>query len=155
MRPLKHNLIEPEISLKPLFDVSLVLVIMLLVVAPMLRTGVEASAPVQGPNRSSRGAAAPAAVPGAPPAAPVLSIEDPQLALAMEADGTLYMDGHPVALRELQSKLGEIYSLTPNRPVIVKGARRLRYEQIRWILQSVSAAGFRRAGLAADPLPPR
>ena len=38
----------------------------------------------------------------------------------------------------------------PYRPVIVKGDRRVRYAQVRWVLQSVNAAGFRRAGLTAD-----
>ncbi len=133
MRPPKHDLIEPEISLKPLADVCLVLAIILLVVAPMLRTGAEASSPTS-PKV----------------AGPVLAIDEPQLAISMEADGTLYVDGRKVSLRDLQGVLGEIWSLTPNRPVLVKGDRHLRYEQVRWLLQSVSAAGFRRAGLASD-----
>jgi biopolymer transport protein ExbD len=100
----------------------------------MLRTGAEAAS----------------AKKKAQPAGSVLALDEPQLAISMEADGTLYVDGRRVALRELQSVLGEIWSLTPNRPVLVKGDRRLRYEQVRWLLQSVSAAGFRRAGLAQE-----
>jgi biopolymer transport protein TolR len=140
MRPPKHDLIEPEISLRPLIDVCLVLAIILLVVAPMLRTGAEAASPgaVKRVKETPR------------PAATVLALDEPQLAIAMEADGALYVDGRRVPVRELQSVLGGIWSITPNRPVLVKGDRRLRYEQVRWLLQSVSAAGFRRAGLAAD-----
>jgi biopolymer transport protein TolR len=136
MRPPRHNLIEPEISLKPLVDVCIVLAILLLVVAPMLRTGAEA--------------ALPKAMKKAQAASSMLALDEPQLAISMEADGTLYVDGRKVAQRELQSVLGEIWSITPNRPVLVKGDRKLRYEQVRWLLQSVSAAGFRRAGLASD-----
>ena len=135
MRPPKHDLIEPEISLKPLADVCLVLAILLLVVAPMLRTGAEAALPKA-------------------QSVSVLALDEPQLAISMEADGTLYVDGRRVPVRRLQSVLGEIWSISPNRPVLVKGDRRLRYEQVRWLLQSVSAAGFRRAGLAQDR-PPR
>lgn len=131
MRPPKHDLIEPEISLKPLADVCLVLAILLLVVAPMLRTRAEAALPKA-------------------QSASVLALDEPQLAISMEADGTLYVDGRKVPVRQLQSVLGRIWSITPNRPVLVKGDRRLRYEQVRWLLQSVSAAGFRRAGLAQD-----
>lgn len=138
MRPPRHNLIEPEISLKPLADVCIVLAIVLLVVAPMLRTGAEAALP-KGAKTAK------------PPAhSSMLALDEPQLAISMEADGTLYVDGRKVAQRELQSVLGEIWSITPNRPVLVKGDRKLRYEQVRWLLQSVSAAGFRRAGLASD-----
>lgn len=136
MKPPKHDLIEPEISLKPLADVCVVLAIILLVVAPMLRTGAEAALPRN--------------VKKPPPS--MLALDEPQLAISMEADGTLYVDGRKVAQRKLQSILGEIWSLTPNRPVLVKGAPKLRYEQVRWLLQSVNAAGFRRAGLAADRL---
>ena len=132
MKPPKHDLIEPELSLKPLADVCLVLAILLLVVAPMLRTGAEA------------------ALPKAQSPASVLALDEPQLAISMEADGTLYVDGRKVPVRRLQSVLGEIWSISPNRPVLVKGDRRLRYEQVRWLLQSVSAAGFRRAGLAQE-----
>jgi biopolymer transport protein TolR len=133
MRLHKTDLIHPEISLRPLIDVFLVLVIILLVVAPMVRASAKVAA------------AKPAAG-----QAMVLAIEEPQLAVSMEADGTLYVDGRRVPVDELQSVLGEIWSLTPNRPVVVKGDRRLRYEQVRWVLQSVSAAGFRRAALMAD-----
>lgn len=133
MRPLRHNLIEPEISLKPLVDVCLVLAILLLVVAPMLRTGAEAAPK---PAKEARPT--------------MLALDEPQLAISMEADGTLYVDSRKVSQRELQGVLSEIWSLTPNRPVLVKGDRKLRYEQIRWLLQSVNAAGFRRAGLASD-----
>lgn len=137
MRPQKHDLIAPELSLKPLVDVCLVLAILLLVVAPMLRTGAEAASPRK-PGKKAE------------PGASVLALDEPQLAISMEADGTLYVDGRKVATRELQGVLGDIWSLTPNRPVLVKGDRRLRYEQVRWLLQSVSAAGFRRAGLAQE-----
>ncbi|HEX3131134.1 MAG TPA: biopolymer transporter ExbD [Thermoanaerobaculia bacterium] len=136
MRPQRHNLIEPEISLKPLADVCIVLAIILLVVAPMLRTGAEAAL-----QKTAKKAQVPASM---------LALDEPQLAISMEADGTLYVDGRKVEQRKLQSVLGEIWSLTPNRPVLVKGDRKLRYEQVRWLLQSVSAAGFRRAGLASE-----
>jgi hypothetical protein len=35
----------------------------------------------------------------------------------------------------------------------VKGDRHVRYAQVRWVLQSVNAAGFRRAGLVAGRRP--
>lgn len=138
MRPLKHDLVQAEINLMPLIDVCLVLVIVLLVVFPMVKA-----------------TAAPAAkgVPAASPHPPntgVLALEEPQLPVEILADGSLTVDGEPVEQAELQKVLGEIWSLTPNRPVIVKGDRHVRYAQVRWVLQSVNAAGFRRAGLTAD-----
>ena len=128
----KHDLIQAEINLMPLIDVCLVLLIVLLVVYPMVRA-----------------TAAPAPKPGPAPAG-VLALDEPQLPVEILADGSLTVDGKPVEQAELQRELREIWTLTPNRPVIVKGHRRVRYAQVRWVLQSVNAAGFRRAGLTAD-----
>ncbi|MFL6201729.1 MAG: ExbD/TolR family protein [Thermoanaerobaculia bacterium] len=131
--PKHHDLIQAEINLMPLIDVGLVLIIVLLVVFPMVKAS-----------------ASPALKTGAKPVPGVLALEEPQLAVAILADGSLTVDGKPVDQAGLQRKLGEIWSLTPNRPVIVKGDRHVRYAQVRWVLQSVNAAGFRRAGLTAD-----
>jgi biopolymer transport protein ExbD len=128
----KHDLIQAEINLMPLIDVGLVLMIVLLVVFPLVKA-----------------TAAPAAKNGAEPAPGVLALDEPQLPVEILADGSLTVDGRPVDQADLHAVLGEIWALTPNRPVIVKGDRRVRYAQVRWVLQSVNAAGFRRAGLTA------
>lgn len=132
MKPLKHDLVQAEINLMPLVDVCLVLVIVLLVVFPMVRATAAPSPKIEAPQPASAGA---------------LTLDDPQLPVEILADGSLTVDGRPVEQAELQKVLGEIWTLTPNRPVIVKGNRRVRYAQVRWVLQSVNAAGFRRAGL--------
>lgn len=129
-RPLKHDLVQAEINVMPLIDVCLVLMIILLVVFPMVKV-----------------TASPAVKTRAKPIPGVLALEEPQLAVAILADGSLTVDGEPVALADFQKKLGEIWTLTPNRPVVVKGNRHVRYAQVRWVLQSVNAAGFRRASL--------
>jgi biopolymer transport protein ExbD len=129
----KHDLIQAEINLMPLIDVCLVLMIVLLVVFPMVKV-----------------TAAPAAKAAPSSAAGVLELEEPQLPVEILADGSLTVDGKPVEQARLQGVLGEIWSLTPNRPVIVKGDRHVRYAQVRWVLQSINAAGFRRASLTPN-----
>jgi biopolymer transport protein ExbD len=132
----KHDLIQAEINLMPFIDVGLVLMIVLLVVFPMVKA-----------------TASPALKDQAKPPQPApdeLALEEPQLPVEILADGSLTVDGKPVDQTELHRVLGEIWSLTPNRPVIVKGDRQVRYAQVRWVLQSVNAAGFRRAGLTAN-----
>lgn len=135
----RHDLIQPEINLMPLIDVGLVLVIVLLVVFPMVKATAAPAAKTAGKT---------AAKPE--PSSGVLALDEPQLPVEILADGSLTVDGKPVDHAELHRVLGEIWSLTPNRPVIVKGDRHVRYAQVRWVLQSVNAAGFQRAGLTAD-----
>ncbi len=128
----KHDLIQAEINLMPLIEVGLVLVIDLLVVFPIVNA-------TASPAIKETEASTPS----------VLALDEPQLPVEILADGSLTVDGRPVAQAELHGVLGEIWALTPNRPVIVKGDRHVRYAQVRWVLQSVNAAGFRRAGLTA------
>ncbi|HWN42184.1 MAG TPA: biopolymer transporter ExbD [Thermoanaerobaculia bacterium] len=132
----KHDLIQAEINLMPLIDVGLVLVIVLLVVFPMVKA---TASPALKDKETETEAPTPS----------VLALDEPQLPVEILADGSLTVDGKPVAQAELHGVLGEIWALTPNRPVIVKGDRHVRYAQVRWVLQSVNAAGFRRAGLTA------
>ncbi len=132
----KHDLIQAEINLMPLIDVGLVLVIVLLVVFPMVKA---TASPALKDKETETEAPTPS----------VLALDEPQLPVEILADGSLTVDGEPVKQAELHGVLGEIWSLTPNRPVIVKGDRHVRYAQVRWVLQSVNAAGFRRAGLTA------
>lgn len=150
MRPPKpKDLVHPEISLLPLIDIYLVLMIVLLVVGPMVRSG--SAKPAQpGTQVRTKTAGTAAAAPSG-----VFSLDEPQLGVSIESDGRLYVDGRFVKQADLQKVLGEIRLLTPNRPVMVKGDRRVRYEQVRWVLQSVNAAGFRRAGLTVDARSPR
>lgn len=132
----KHDLIQAEINLMPLIDVGLVLVIVLLVVFPMVKA---TASPALKDKETETEAPTPS----------VLALDEPQLPVEILADGSLTVDGKPVDQADLHGVLGEIWSLTPNRPVIVKGDRHVRYAQVRWVLQSVNAAGFRRAGLIA------
>lgn len=152
MRHPKHDLnhlVGAEINLAPLVDVCLVLMIVLLVVVPMVRVGTASALPQGGPQDGITARTGSAAGHGSRGPS-VLALEQPQLAVAILADGSLIVDGRRVQPADLQKTLGEIWTMTPNRPVIIKGHRRLRYEQVRWVLQSVNAAGFRRAGLMAD-----
>jgi len=130
-RPLKHDLVEAEINVMPLIDVCLVLMIILLVVFPMVRV-----------------TAAPAVkTPAKPAAGGVMALEQPKLAVEILADGSLTVDGEPVPQAELHTKLREIWTLTPNRPVVLKVDKRVRYAQVRWVLRSAYAAGFGSAGI--------
>jgi biopolymer transport protein TolR len=131
MRATKHDLVQAEINLMPLIDVCLVLMIILLVVFPMMRA-----------------TAAPAAKPGPGPSSGVLAIVEPRLVVAILADGSLVVDGRPVPHADLPRVLREIWSLTPNRPVVLKVDRHVRYAQVRFVFRSIYGAGFGSAGFA-------
>jgi biopolymer transport protein ExbD len=43
-----------------------------------------------------------------------------------------------------------MHAIAPDRPVVVQGDRRLRYGQVRLILELIQQAGFRNVGLIAE-----
>lgn len=126
----RPNLLTREINLTPLVDLLLVLLILLVVVVPMLR---------RDPPPPPRPAAAP------------LQGRLDQLAVAMGADGAVFIEQRRVAREELSDLLTALHIAGPNRPVLVKGDRRLRYRQVRQLMEEIYRAGFQRVSLSMEP----
>jgi biopolymer transport protein TolR len=113
--------IRSDINVTPLVDVCLVLLIIFMVVTPLL-----GKAPDALPERSG------------------------QLTVSIQADGKLFVGSRQVAAADLAAALRDLHTTSPEREVVVKGDRRLRYERVRQVLHEVNAAGFARAGLATE-----
>lgn len=129
--PPRPNLLTREINLGPLVDLCLVFLILIVVVIPMLR-----HAPPPAPART---AAAQGRV--------------DHLAVAMAADGAVFIEQHQVAQEELPEVLFALHIAGPNRPVLVKGDRRLRYGQVRRLMGEIYRAGFQRVALTMEGRP--
>ena len=116
-----------EINVTPLVDVCLVLLIIFMVVTPLLRQEL----PIQLPETGS--------------ARPIP--EHPQIEVSMLEDQTVLVEHKTVPLDQLAGLLRRLHAADPDRPVIVQGDKRLRYEQLSQVLESVDDAGFQRVGL--------
>jgi biopolymer transport protein TolR len=119
---------QSEINVTPLVDVCLVLLIIFMVVTPMLQEGVDVELPTA----------------GKPDAMPE---EENQLTLAIDSKGDTYVGDLQVPPEDLKATLTNIYRLKPNRPVVLKGQRDLRYRQVRDFMKNVNEAGFTEVGL--------
>jgi biopolymer transport protein TolR len=128
---LRPNLLTREINLGPLVDLCLVFLILIVVVIPMLRH--------DRPPAPTR----PAAVQG----------RLDQLAVAMAADGAVFIEQRQVAREELAEVLFALHIAAPNRPVLVQGDRRLRYGQVRQLMGEIYRAGFQRVALIMESRP--
>lgn len=126
--PIAREGLRSEINVTPLVDVCLVLVIIFMVVTPLLTREI----PVQLPETKNAGT-------------PVS--EKSALRVSMLEDQTVLVEGAAVPLSELTGVLRRMQAGDPDRPVIVQGDRRLRYEQLSRVLESLDDAGFRRVGL--------
>lgn len=125
--PTAQEGFRSEINVTPLVDVCLVLLIIFMIVTPMLYREIPVQLPVTGPGPTAG--------------------ENRQLRVSMLEDQTIMIEDRMVLLSELPAELSRLRSADPDRPVIVEGDRRLRYEQLSLLLESLDDAGFRQVGL--------
>jgi biopolymer transport protein ExbD len=126
-QPTAHGGLRSEINVTPLVDVCLVLLIIFMIVTPMLYREIPVQLPETGPGN-----------PGDP---------HRQLVVSMLEDQTVKIDDRVFLLSELPAELKRLRAADPDRTVFVQGDRRLRYEQLSLLLESLDDAGFRKVGL--------
>ena len=120
--------VRSEINVTPLVDVCLVLLIIFMVITPLLRHESTLQLPPT----------------GRPPGNGEASR---RLTVSMQLDGMVRVDETLVALSDLTAHLRRLRTADPGRPVIIEGDRRLRYEQISSMIESIEDAGFEKYGL--------
>jgi biopolymer transport protein ExbD len=123
-------------NVNPFVDLALVFLILCVVVIPMLRR----REPAPPPSR-------PAAVrpERAPSGVPQGRLD--HLAVAIGADGAVFVDQRRVAREELPDLLVALHDAGPNRQVMVKGDHRVRYGEVRKLMAELYRAGFLRVSL--------
>ncbi len=119
-----------DINVTPLVDVCLVLLIIFMVVTPMLQTGVPVQLPETGnPDKYPENAK--------------------QLKITITDDGKIFFskDDWIPSTAELQRRMTDINRETPDKEVVVKADRRLKYKDVREVMKAINEAGFTRVGL--------
>jgi biopolymer transport protein ExbD len=126
-----ENQIRGDINVTPLVDVCLVLLIIFMVVTPMLQPGVDVALPqTSSPEKMPETAR--------------------QLTVSVKQDGNVFVEEKWVPEQDLEARFGEIYTNEPDRQVVVKGDSRLKYKEVRRVMQLLNEAGFGRVGLVTQ-----
>lgn len=119
-----------EINVTPFVDVMLVLLVIFMVTAPMLSTGVTVDLPDADAS----------ALPG----------QDEPLVLSISKDGTLYLQESKVTEKELVAKLDAITSEKRDTRIFVQADRRLGYGDVMRVVGNLGGAGFTKVALMTD-----
>jgi biopolymer transport protein TolR len=118
-----------EINVTPFVDVMLVLLIVFMVAAPLLTSGV----PIDLPESS---------------AAP-LNLEKEPITITIDTAGKVFLKEDEIALDSLVPRLMELTGGNMDERIYVRGDRSASYGTIMHVMGEVNGAGFRRIGLIA------
>jgi biopolymer transport protein TolR len=129
--PSREGGMMSEINVTPFVDVMLVLLIIFMVTAPMMTTGVDLDLP-----RAD---------------APALATDEEQLVLSIDAEGRTYLQDQAFGAEELAAKLRAIAQANPGKPMFVKADGKLPYETVLQALATARAAGMTKVGLVTQP----
>ncbi|MFM7084956.1 MAG: ExbD/TolR family protein [Hyphomicrobium sp.] len=122
-----------EINITPMVDVMLVLLIIFMVAAPLMVTGVSVELPKT--------------------AAAKLGQTKKPLVVTLTPDGKIQIRNDLVARDQLISKLNEIKSLEGDSVVYIRADRKSPYGDIMELLGEVGKSGFARISLLSQPIP--
>ncbi|MDQ3032352.1 MAG: biopolymer transporter ExbD [Myxococcota bacterium] len=121
-----------EINVTPMVDVMLVLLIIFMVAAPMMTSGV----PVDLPNAD----------------APPMEIDQDKLMLTIDAQQRVYLGETEVPLERLEDALRTNARLQSENEIFVQADHTVPYGFVVRVFTAVRAAGIETLGLVTDPI---
>jgi biopolymer transport protein TolR len=119
-----------EINVTPLVDVMLVLLIIFMVTAPLMTSGVSVDLPKTD--------------------AKPLNTDSKPLTVSIKADGTIFLQDQELQLPELVTKLQAIAQNDQERRIFVRGDKELAYGRIMEVMGTITQGGFTKVALLAE-----
>ena len=119
-----------EINVTPLVDVMLVLLIVFMVTAPLMTSGVNVDLP--------KASAAP------------LNQDATPITVSLNAAGKIFIGDDEVQLPDLVAKLQANSKNDPTRRIFVRGDKDLSYGRIMEVMGTVTQGGFTKVALLAE-----
>lgn len=140
MKPYNYRRRKPmaEINVVPYIDVTLVLLIIFMITAPLLTTGVEVDLP-----RTA--------------AKPVSTENNPPLVITINKEGLYYVDigdgqDEPVSAEDLTARIKAVLILKPGTAVMIRGDKAVNYGKVVAVMAALKNADIPSVGLLTKPL---
>jgi len=123
--------IMSEINVTPLVDVMLVLLIVFMVTAPMMRSGVDVKLPTAGVAPLDKGEKA--------------------VTITIDQYGRIHLEDHSFTFAEFRRRAPAILSQLGGRPVYLRGDSRISYGTVVSAMSVLKDSGVERIGLVTEP----
>ncbi len=122
-----------EINITPMVDVMLVLLVIFMVAAPLMTTGVTVDLPKTN-------------------ASPITGQDEP-LTISITSDGRVFVQKTEVPIKQLQTKLKAITGEKRDTRIFVRGDHSVDYGRIMQVVTEVNTAGYGKVALLTDAGP--
>lgn len=119
-----------DINVTSLVDVTLTLLIIFIMVAPMIEQGIDVNLPSAEPK--------------------AINVSE-ILTISVAANGRIYFENQRVTLTELRARLGAIHAAKEDVPILIKADTDLKYGTVVEVLDAVRAVGISRLAMATRP----
>jgi biopolymer transport protein TolR len=119
-----------EINITPMVDVMLVLLVIFMVAAPMMTTGITVDLPQAAAN-------------------PVQGQDEP-LIVGIQRDGKIFIGKTPIGLNDLQAKLNAIAQQKKDTRVFLKADGGIDYSHVVQVMSAITTSGLYKVSLLTD-----
>jgi biopolymer transport protein TolR len=120
-----------DINVTPLVDVMLVLLVIFMITAPLLTTGVQVNLPKAKANA-------------------LRQQDDKPIEIALDARGRIYLADKKVTIDQLAGVLQAIARETTDRRVYIRADDAINYGDVVSVMAAVNGAGFAKIALVTD-----
>lgn len=129
-RGRRHGAIA-EINMTPFIDVMLVLLIIFMVAAPLIATGVPLDLPQTG--------------------AKPINVDQKPITVAIDSKGQIFLQDQPTLEPDLVNKLQGLAKQGFDERIYVRGDKQVDYGRVASVMSTITSAGFKRVALVTEP----
>jgi biopolymer transport protein TolR len=119
-----------DINMTPFIDVMLVLLIIFMVAAPLLATGVAVDLPQTKAGQ--------------------LNIDQKPVAIAIDDKGDIFLMDEPIEIGQLVDRLKDVAKQGFDERIYVRGSKTVNYGRVAEIMSLVTTAGYRKVALVTE-----
>jgi biopolymer transport protein ExbD len=130
-----NRALNSDINVTPFVDICLVLLIIFMVVTPMLQEGIQVNLPFAKNTEKKN------------------DDEEHAIVVAVKDGKVVYVQRKPVPRDQYMAEMTEIHDRTPERSVLIKADRAMKYGDVRKVMIETNEAGFNEVSLVTEKIP--